>query len=52
MGFQNYAFEIGSDAMICIPNFINIGSDIQQLIRGYRDAKTEGDLLSIFFFSK
>jgi hypothetical protein len=31
---MKYAVEMGSDAMICIPSFINIGSGIQKLIRG------------------
>jgi hypothetical protein len=27
-----YAFEMGSDTMICIPSFIKIGSGIQKFI--------------------
>jgi hypothetical protein len=30
---MNYAFEMGSDAMIHIPSFIKIGSGIQKLMR-------------------
>jgi uncharacterized RmlC-like cupin family protein len=30
--FMKYTVEMGSGAMIYIPNFINIGSDIQKLI--------------------
>jgi hypothetical protein len=30
----NYAVEMGSGAIICIPSFIKIGSGIQKLIRG------------------
>jgi hypothetical protein len=30
--FMKYAFQMGSGAMICIPNFIQIGSGIQKLI--------------------
>jgi hypothetical protein len=41
---------MGSHAMICIPSFINIGSVFQKLIRVYRDAQTEGDLMSILLF--
>jgi hypothetical protein len=31
---------MGSGAMINIPSFINIGSGIQKLIRGYTDTQT------------
>jgi hypothetical protein len=31
---MNYAFEMGSGAMIHMPSFIKIGSGIQKLIRG------------------
>jgi hypothetical protein len=31
-GFMKYAVEMGSGAMIYIPSFIKIGSDIQKLI--------------------
>jgi hypothetical protein len=31
-GIYEYAVEIGSDAIIYIPSFINIGSGIQNLI--------------------
>jgi hypothetical protein len=30
---MNYAVEMGSRAMIYIPSFIKIGSDIQKLMR-------------------
>jgi hypothetical protein len=30
--FINYAVEMESGAMICIPSFINIGSDIQKSV--------------------
>jgi hypothetical protein len=33
-GFIKYAFETGSGAVIYIPSFINIGSDILKLILG------------------
>jgi hypothetical protein len=29
---MKYAVQMGSGAMMCIPNFIKIGSDIQKLI--------------------
>jgi hypothetical protein len=32
-----YAVEIGSGAMICIPSFVKIGSDIQKLVGGFTD---------------
>jgi hypothetical protein len=31
---MKYAIEMGSGAMICIPNLIKIDSDVQHLIRG------------------
>jgi hypothetical protein len=31
---MKYIVEMGSGAMIYMPSFINIGSDIQKLIRG------------------
>jgi hypothetical protein len=37
---MKYAGEIGSDAMIYIPSFIKIGSDIQKLIEGHTDTQT------------
>jgi hypothetical protein len=35
---MNYAVEMGSSAMMCIPSFIKIGSAIQMLMWG--DAQT------------
>jgi hypothetical protein len=37
---MKYAVEMGSGAMISIPSFIKIGSDIQKLIDGYTDTQT------------
>jgi hypothetical protein len=37
---MKYAVEMGSGAMICIPNFITISSDIQKLIGGYTNTQT------------
>jgi hypothetical protein len=34
---MKYAFEMGSDAMMYIPSFVNTGSGIQQPIRGFLD---------------
>jgi hypothetical protein len=31
---MKYAFKMGSGAMICIPNFIKIGSGIEKLMGG------------------
>jgi hypothetical protein len=33
---MNYVVDMGSVAMVCIPNFIKIGSGIQKLIGGIR----------------
>jgi hypothetical protein len=39
-GIYEAGFQMGSDAMIYIPNFIKIGSGIQKLIRGgYTDTQ-------------
>jgi hypothetical protein len=35
---MKYGVEMGSDAMIYIKNFINIGSAIPKLMEGYTDA--------------
>jgi hypothetical protein len=43
-GFMKYAVEMGSGAMIYIPNFIKIGSAIQKLIHWHRQ---EGDSISL-----
>jgi hypothetical protein len=42
-GFMKYAVEMGSDAMIFIPNFVKIGSGIQKMIGEdtYADTQTE-----------
>jgi hypothetical protein len=50
---MNYAFEMGSGAMIHIPSFIKIGSAIQNLI-GVRGGDTQthiqhGDYISLIF---
>jgi hypothetical protein len=37
---MNYVVEMGSCAMIYIPSFIKIGSDIQKLRGGYIDTQT------------
>jgi hypothetical protein len=40
-GIYEVAVEMGSGAMIYIPSFINIGSEIQKLMGGgYADTKT------------
>jgi hypothetical protein len=36
---MKYTVEMSSDAMICIPRFIKIGSGIHKLIVGYTDAQ-------------
>jgi hypothetical protein len=48
---MKYTIEIGSGAMICIPSFIETGSGIQKLIRGYRQAHEQhGDLMRLLLF--
>jgi hypothetical protein len=37
---MKYAVEIYSGAVIYIPSFINIGSVVRKLIRGYTDTRT------------
>jgi hypothetical protein len=37
---MNYSVQMGSGAMIYIPNLINIGSVIQKLIGGNTDTQT------------
>jgi hypothetical protein len=36
-GIYEVALEMGSSAMMYIPSFIKIGSDIQKLIGGFTD---------------
>jgi hypothetical protein len=38
---MKYATEMGSGAMLYVPSFIKIGSDIEKLI-GFTDIQTEG----------
>jgi hypothetical protein len=48
---MKYAVEMGSDAMINIPNFIVIGSGIQKLVG--EDTHTDGqqdNLISLLLF--
>jgi hypothetical protein len=40
---MKYAVEMGSGAMIYIPSFIKIGSDMQTLIRGDKHTDTHRD---------
>jgi hypothetical protein len=38
-GVNEIAVEMGSDAILCIPSFIKIGSDFQMLIgQGFTDS--------------
>jgi hypothetical protein len=50
MGGFYYAVEMGSDAVIYVPSFINIGSGIQMLIGGIH--RQQGDLISLLYFFK
>jgi hypothetical protein len=45
-----YTVELGSGAMIHIPNFMKIGSDIQKLIRGYNDTQHGDRIILLLFF--
>jgi hypothetical protein len=36
---MNYAVEMGSSDVICIPSLIEIDSGIQKLMGGYTDSK-------------
>jgi hypothetical protein len=45
------AVEIGSNAVLYIPSFIKIGSDIQKLIRGvHRDTDSKVISYAYFYF--
>jgi hypothetical protein len=47
---MKYAVDMGSGAMIYIPSFIKIGSDIQKLIGGWGDSQAHrehGDRISL-----
>jgi hypothetical protein len=46
---MKYTVEVGSGAMICIPNYVNIGSAIQKLIRGGIH-RQHGDRISVLLF--
>jgi hypothetical protein len=48
---MNHVVEMGSGAMIHIPSFMKIGSDIQKLMEGYTDTQSD-DLISIILFLK
>jgi hypothetical protein len=41
---MKWAFEMGSGAMIYIPNFINLDSGIQKVIRG--NSQTDSMIIS------
>jgi hypothetical protein len=48
---MNYAIEMGSCAMICIPSFIWIGSGIQELLgQNTQTDRQQGDLISLLSF--
>jgi hypothetical protein len=48
--FMTYALKMGSCVMIYLPSFIQIGSGIQNLLRGIH--RQHGDLISLLSFSK
>jgi hypothetical protein len=47
-----YAIEMGSNAMIHIPNFMKIGSGIQVKKGDSQTPRQHGDCISILFFLK
>jgi hypothetical protein len=47
-GLMNYSVEMGSRAIIYIPSFIKIGSDIEKLIGG--DTHTDREVISKGYF--
>jgi hypothetical protein len=49
-GFMKYAIEMGSGAMLYVPSFIKIGSEIEKLIG--RIHRQHGDLISLLLFYK
>jgi hypothetical protein len=52
---MNYTVEMGSDAVIYMPNFIKTGSAIQKFIAGYTNIETHrrrGDCISLLSFFK
>jgi hypothetical protein len=52
-GFMKYAAEMGSGAMIYIPNFVKIGSGIRKLIEGVSQTHWQhGDRVTLLLFFK
>jgi hypothetical protein len=53
---MKYTVDMGSDAKICIPVFIKVGSGIRKLTGGgYTDTRTHrrhGDLICLLLFLK
>jgi hypothetical protein len=47
---MTYTFEVGSGAMICMPNLIKIGSDTQKLMRPGEYRPTESMAISYAYF--
>jgi hypothetical protein len=47
---MKYAIEMGSGAMICIPSFVKIGSDIQRLLGDTRTHREQADLIGLLSF--
>jgi hypothetical protein len=45
-GIFNYAVEMGLGAVICVPNFVKIGSGVQKLIGGYTETHTDSNVIS------
>jgi hypothetical protein len=49
-GFVKYSVQMGSGAMLCIPNFIKIGSAIQKLTGGGYTYRQHGDRINLTLF--
>jgi hypothetical protein len=49
---MKYTAEMGLDAKVYVPSFINIGSGIQKLMGNTQTHRQHGDLVSLFISSK
>jgi hypothetical protein len=54
MGFMKYVVEMGSGAMVYIPSFIKVGSDLQTLLTGIYipTCRQQSDLICLILFLK
>jgi hypothetical protein len=49
---MKYGTEMGSGAMLQVPNFIQIGSGLRNLMGGIHRQTQDGDLISLLLFFK